>query len=181
MSKPLLATLVVIAALLGALLALFAVSLWPVSNDKLIHDFYLSETTSTVSPTDYLNHLTEGQTDWLVVDLRAPGAYSAGHLVGAINIPAEGMSDAQMVEAFRALPAGKTTINYCYSSYCSLSKKVGLVLSNNGIYAKDMSAGALEILRDYPGDIVNGTAPGDLRSVSGGPQTCSAKGGNLSC
>ena len=179
--KKLLITIILLSAVTGSILAFVIYSLLPASSEKLIHDFYLSETASSISPSDYINHLASGQNDWILVDLRSSASYSVGHFVGAINIPAEGMSDAQLIAAYRALPANKTIVNYCYAEYCMLSRNVGLVLSNNGIYAKHMTAGGLEIMRDYSSYVVNGTSPGDYSSVHGGPLICNAGGGNFSC
>ena len=44
------------------------------------------ETGSTLSPAALLGRIN-GQNDLLVLDVRTPGEYKSGHIVGAINIP----------------------------------------------------------------------------------------------
>jgi len=46
-----------------------------------------------------------------------------------------------------------------------LSRKVGKTLADKGIFSKHLTAGWLEIQRDYSGYVVNGSEPGSL-SVS---------------
>lgn len=149
----------------------------------VFREFYATETTVSMSPSDFLDALRHGNQSYLAVDLRTPSEYAAGHLVSAINIPAGQMDTAQLVAAFSALPKNQTALNYCYSSYCMLSRHVGLALANNGIQAKHLTAGWLEIARDYPTYVVNGTAPGALSADKKiNPFACDpALGGEFGC
>jgi len=155
-------------ALVGIITFAGASALLPKSNADVFREFYATETAVSMSPSDYLYELRTGKSPGILVDLRTPDAYKAGHMVTAINIPAGQMDTAQIVAAFSKLPKNATAINYCYSSDCTLSRNVGKALADNGIYAKHLTAGWLEIARDYGsyGDygnyIVNGTAPGTL-------------------
>ena len=152
--------------LIGALVGIISFAgtsaLLPKSNADVFREFYSTETTVSVSPTDYLYGLRTGKQLGILVDLRTPEDYKAGHMVAAINIPAGQMDTAQIVAAFSKLPKNMTAINYCYSSDCMLSRNVGKALADNGIYAKHLTAGWLEIVRDNPGFVVNGTVPGAL-------------------
>ena len=176
-----LAVIILVAAFAGALASMVVSSLIAPSPEKMIRDFYLSESAAVLSPTDYLNELKSGKQDMLMVDLRTVADYQAGHLVGAINIPAEGMNDAQLVAAFRAVPSNRTIITYCYAEHCTLSAKVGLVLANNGIFVKHSTTGALENARDFADYIVKGPQPGVYMPGPGGQFICSAQGGNFTC
>jgi len=142
--------------------ALFAPKSVPAAAPNVFLDFYSTENAVSVSPTDYLYGLRMGKPLGILVDLRTPEDYKAGHMVGAVNIPAGQMNAAQLVAEFSKLPKNMTAINYCYSSDCTLSRKVGLALAENGIYAKHLTAGWLEIARDNPSFVVNGTLPGAL-------------------
>jgi len=104
-------------------------------------------------------------------------------MVTAINIPSGQMDTPQLVAAFSKLPKGTVAISYCYSSYCMLSRKVGKALADNGIYAKHLTAGWLEIARDYSGYVVNGTAPGGLSADQKiNPLACDPRlGGEFGC
>ena len=152
----------VIGALVGIVSFAAASALLPKTNADVFRDFYSTETAVSVSPSDYLYEIRAGKQPGILVDLRTAEEYRTGHMVTAVNIPAGQLDEAQLVAAFSKLPKNSTAINYCYSSYCMLSRNVGKALSNNGIYAKHLTAGWLEIARDYRDYVVNGTAPGHL-------------------
>jgi len=161
-----LAALCISASVIFGILAAYAVvNYLPKSQLDAAKEFYDIETAMSVSPSDYIYDLKAGTRAGLVVDLRTPAQYNAGHLVTSVNVPAGQMSEEQIVAAFRRLPSDKPFITYCYSSYCMLSRKVGKTLADKGIFSKHLTAGWLEIQRDYPGYVVNGSEPGSL-SVS---------------
>ena len=167
-------------AVSSALLAPKAVQ--PSATD-VFREFYATEIAVSVSPSDYLYELRTGKQPGILVDLRTPAEYAAGHMVTAVNIPAGQMTEEQLVAAFSKLPKNTTAINYCYSSYCMLSRSVGLALANNGIHAKHLTAGWLEIARDYSDYVVNGTAPGTLSADQKiNPFACDPRlGGEFGC
>ncbi|MFA5930090.1 MAG: rhodanese-like domain-containing protein [Candidatus Micrarchaeia archaeon] len=146
-------------------------------------DFYAAETAVSISPSDYLYELRTGKQPGILVDLRTPSEYAAGHMVTAVNIPAGQMDTAQLLAAYSKLPKNATAINYCYSSYCMLSRSVGLALAENKIHAKHLTAGWLEIARDYSDYVVNGTTPGTLSANQTiNPFTCDPSlGGEFGC
>ena len=151
-----------IGAIMGIITFSAATAFLSPSHTDVFREFYATETAVSVSPSDYLYELRTGKQPGILVDLRTPAEYAAGHMVTAVNIPAGQMGAPQLVAAFSKLPRNATIINYCYSSYCMLSRNVGLALAENGIHAKHLTAGWLEIARDYPAFVVNGTVPGTL-------------------
>ena len=167
----------------GGLAAYAVLNYLPQSNDRMIADFYSAEHAVSVSPADFTAHLTAGTLDGLAVDLRTQSEYQAGHLITAINIPVGSMDAKQVVDAFSKLPKNETVILYCYSEYCMLSRNVGNVLAQNGMYVKHMTAGWYEIQRDFPTYIVNGTQPGVANATYGyAPNVCAPTGnGEFSC
>lgn len=156
----------------GALAAIFVLNYLPKGNEQMIAEFYAAETAVGVSPADYVADLEAGILDGTAVDLRSRGEYAAGHLVTAVNIPAVEMNKKQVLEAFSGLPKDKPVITYCYSGYCMLSREVGHVLAENGIYAKHFTAGWYEIERDFSQYIVNGTEPGNWKNATYSPGIC---------
>ncbi len=50
----------------------------------------------------------DAQVDMIVVDVRTPDAYAAGHIVGAVNIP-----EAEVVQRQGELPKDKHIVLYC--------------------------------------------------------------------
>jgi rhodanese-related sulfurtransferase len=129
---------------------------------RSISAYYSQEVLVSVSPTDYLKEIKSGNTGLIAVDLRSAPEYNVSHLVTSINIPAGQLTSPQLISAFDALPKDKTIITYCYSSYCMLSRNVGKVLADNGIFVKHFTAGWLEINRDYNNYIAYGKDPGIL-------------------
>ena len=148
-------------------------------------EFYTVETQVSVSPSDYVDKINSGSNDSILVDLRSSGEYATQHLKNAINIPAIEMSRSEVVAAFRMLPKNKEIITYCYSSYCTLSRQVGKTLADNGIYVKHMTAGWLELKRDYSQYITNETTASGIPENLLGGGTCSASalsnGSDFSC
>ncbi|MFA6328432.1 MAG: rhodanese-like domain-containing protein [Candidatus Micrarchaeia archaeon] len=173
----------IMGALVGVMTFAAASAFIPKSNADVYRDFYATETAVSVSPSDYLFELRAGRQQGLLVDLRTPQEYANGHLVTAINIPAGQMNETEIVAAFSRLPRNTVAINYCYSSYCMLSRKVGKALADNGIYAKHLTAGWLEIARDYQSYVVNGTAAGALGANQAiNPLVCDpAQSGEFGC
>ena len=178
--------LLIICSVLGAVfgaIAGFAASRYiSPSSNELISSFYSSEHAASVSPSDYVRDLVNGKQDGLVVDLRNPDEYNAGHLVTSVNIPAEQLSPTQVLSEFKALPKDKPIITYCYSQYCMLSRNVGNYLAQNNFYAMHMTAGWAEISRDFSNYVVTGTQAGSLSAVtnqSGG--TCSLAISSFGC
>jgi rhodanese-related sulfurtransferase len=178
-----LAAIVIVAAVIGALSAVLVAGYLPKSDATVYKEFYSAEVAVSVSPSDYINDMRMGKMDGLVVDLRDRASYAAGHLITAVNIPAGEMNEKQLVAAFAKLPANETPITYCYSGYCMLSREVGKALAENGMYAKHMTAGWYEINRDFLNYTVNGTEPGVfVADPSYNPLVCSPNGsGEFNC
>ena len=57
------------------------------SQEQLIAEYYATETATSVSPTELKSRMDKGDTNFIVVDLRNEGAYNAGHVAGAVNVP----------------------------------------------------------------------------------------------
>lgn len=163
-------SIIIMGALIIVLVAVGIVGLTgPTEEQKNIKDYYTQEVLVSMSPTDYLREIKNGNTDLIAVDLRSAAEYNISHLVTSINIPAGQIkSNLELISAFSVLPKGKTVITYCYSSYCMLSKKVGQALANNRIFIKHFTAGWLEINRDYNDYVVLGKEPGKLTTTASG-------------
>jgi rhodanese-related sulfurtransferase len=64
------------------------------------------------------------------VDARSPSEYAAGHLPGAVNVPAEG-AEAQAGRI--KLPAGRMLVIYCSDPACPRSAELASVLDRQGM------------------------------------------------
>ena len=75
----------------------------------------------------------------VVLDVRPPEEYSAGHLPGALNIPMH-----QLEKRLKELPKRKEIIAYCRGPYCLMSYDAVSLLRNKGIRARRLQAGLPE-------------------------------------
>lgn len=119
--------------------------------DKLIEGYYETENAVLVSPHSIRKKIGLGNEDFALVDLRSSEEYEAGHIVGAINIPAYSNPDEsdyssvnRIASSFRELKEQnpeKEIIVYCYSTPCMTGRKIGMMLAENGVYVKHLGIG----------------------------------------
>ena len=75
----------------------------------------------------------------VVLDVRPPEEFSAGHLPGAVNIPIH-----ELEKRLRELPKRKEVIAYCRGPYCLMSYDAVSLLRKKGIKARRLEAGLPE-------------------------------------
>jgi rhodanese-related sulfurtransferase/DNA-binding transcriptional ArsR family regulator len=84
--------------------------------------------------------------DVMVVDVRPPVEYAAGHLPGAVNIPVDDL-EARMAE----IPRGKEVVAYCRGPYCVFAHDAVRLLRRHGRRASRLTDGVTEwTLADLP-------------------------------
>jgi len=124
----------------------------PTTHDR-IRDYYMSVNAAEVSPHQLKQRVIGGE-KIIIVDVRDPGAYAAGHIEGAINIPA---SDEDLVAKFTALDKNASIVTYCYTSDCMASRQVGKILVENGMYAQHLNVGYAEReAKEWTGNVFSG-------------------------
>lgn len=118
------------------------------AKEQAIAEFYEIENAVHVSPHSLRRKMDQGVLDYTLVDLRSADEYKREHIIGAVNIPAYKDANTsaydevgRIVASFRALPKDKEVIVYCYSTPCMTGRKVGLILSEHGIYVKHLGIG----------------------------------------
>jgi rhodanese-related sulfurtransferase len=83
--------------------------------------------------------LTEQEADFVLVDVRTPDRYAAGHVPGAINIPTRLLTERRL--------AGYTPdtlfVVYCSGTHCNGSTKAALRLARLGRPVKEMIGGIM--------------------------------------
>jgi len=131
---------VIIGIVLGTMGSFLAVTYAMNTSQQRYKDFYDTENLVSVSPATIKQKMDTGVHDYILVDLRSAAEYDQEHIIGAINIPGT-QNITSMVDAFRQLPANKDIILYCYSAACTLSRQVGQILAQNGIFAKHLNIG----------------------------------------
>jgi rhodanese-related sulfurtransferase/DNA-binding transcriptional ArsR family regulator len=75
----------------------------------------------------------------VVLDVRPPEEYSAGHLPGAVNIPIR-----ELEKRLKELPKRKEVIAYCRGPYCVMSYDAVTLLRKKGLKARRLEAGLPE-------------------------------------
>lgn len=124
--------------------------------NQLVKDYYDIENLVSVSPHGLRLKMDQGQFEGILVDLRSAEEYEAGHITGAINIPAykdRFTSDYGAVERilgeFRKIEKDKEIIVYCYSVACMTGRKVGKMLADDGVFVKHLNIGWNEWKNDW--------------------------------
>ena len=75
----------------------------------------------------------------VVLDVRPPEEFAAGHLPGAINIPIQDLE-----KRLKELPKRQEVIAYCRGPYCLMSYDAVALLRNKGRKARRLEAGLPE-------------------------------------
>ena len=124
--------------------------------NQLVKDYYETENLVHVSPHGLRLKMDQGQFEGVLVDLRSAEEYEAGHITGAINIPAykdRFTSDygavERIVSEFKKIDKDKEIIVYCYSVACMTGRKVGKMLTDQGIFVKHLNIGWNEWKNDW--------------------------------
>lgn len=74
--------------------------------------------------------------DLLVLDVRPPEEYAAGHLPGAVSIPV-----AELKRRLKELPKSKEIVAYCRGSFCAFAPEAARFLGKKGYRARVLDAG----------------------------------------
>ena len=75
----------------------------------------------------------------VVLDVRPPEEFAAGHLPGAVNIPIH-----ELEKRLKELPKRKEVVAYCRGPYCLMSYEAVTLLRGKGMKARRLEAGLPE-------------------------------------
>ncbi|WP_067480182.1 ArsR/SmtB family transcription factor [Actinomadura hibisca] len=75
----------------------------------------------------------------VVLDVRSDAEYAAGHLPGALGIPAD-----QLADRLDELPAGTEIVAYCWGRYCLTVMDTVRLLRARGFAARPLDSGVAE-------------------------------------
>lgn len=98
--------------------------------------FGARDTLEPVSCDELRRRLAEGV---VILDVRPPEEFAAGHLPGAVNIPLS-----QLPHRLGELPRGREVIAYCRGPYCVLSLEAVAWLRQHGFTARRLAEGLPE-------------------------------------
>lgn len=96
--------------------------------------FQERERLEAVTAEELARRLDEGRV--LVLDVRPPEEYEAGHIAGAVSIPVEELS-----RRLKELPRSKEIVAYCRGPYCVQSDKAVGLLARHGFKARRLTVG----------------------------------------
>jgi rhodanese-related sulfurtransferase len=75
--------------------------------------------------------------DFVLLDVRTPTLYAAGHVPGAINMPTRTISEQRLAE----YPADMVFVVYCAGPHCNGANKAAVKLAQLGRSVKEMIGG----------------------------------------
>jgi rhodanese-related sulfurtransferase len=81
--------------------------------------------------------LADGSGDFVLLDVRSPEAYAAGHVPGADNLPHRQLDEATLAP----YPTGTAFVVYCAGPHCNGADKAALRLAQLGRPVKKMIGG----------------------------------------
>jgi rhodanese-related sulfurtransferase/DNA-binding HxlR family transcriptional regulator len=92
-----------------------------------LSDAYLGDRTrlATIGRDELAARLRDG--DVVVLDVRPPAEYDAGHIPGAVNVP-----PAELSQRLRDLPADREVVAYCRGPYCVYADDAVRALTSTG-------------------------------------------------
>lgn len=77
------------------------------------------------------------QKDFVLLDVRTPTMYAAGHVPGAVNMPTRTISEQRLSE----YPADTLFVVYCAGPHCNGANKAAVKLAQLGRPVKEMIGG----------------------------------------
>jgi rhodanese-related sulfurtransferase len=81
--------------------------------------------------------MAQGTPDFVLLDVRGPGAYARGHVPGALNLPHREIDAARMA----GWPEGTLFVAYCAGPHCNGADRAALALASLGRPVKVMLGG----------------------------------------
>jgi rhodanese-related sulfurtransferase len=103
--------------------------------DDLIHTFFISpEQLEPVSRRELVKRVREESV--LILDVRPPEEYAAGHIRGAVSVPLKDLK-----RRLAKLPRRKEIVAYCRGPYCVLSVHAVELLRARGFRARRLAEG----------------------------------------
>jgi rhodanese-related sulfurtransferase len=97
------------------------------------------------------------EVDYVLLDVRAPHAFAAGHVPGAVNLPYRTLT----AEHLAAYPCDTLFVVYCAGPHCNAVHRAAARLAAHGFAVKEMIGGITGWLDE--GFALSQTGPGEVR------------------
>ncbi len=105
---------------------------------ELVSDFYEDPDGLEAVDVETLGRrVQEGEV--VVLDVRPPDEYAAGHIPGAVSLPIS-----ELEERLRDLPRDREIVAYCRGPYCLFSREAVERLRSHGLRARRMEEGVAD-------------------------------------
>ena len=111
---------------------------------------------------DVHDALINGADDFVLLDVRSPELYEAGHVPGSINLPHARIVERNLME----WPKDTLFVVYCAGPHCNGANKAAVRLARLGRPVKEMIGGVMG-WRDEGFSLATGAEVGDVRDVEG--------------
>ncbi|MBF0292427.1 MAG: metalloregulator ArsR/SmtB family transcription factor [Nitrospinae bacterium] len=106
--------------------------------DQLINSYLkVKDSLEPVEADDLLQRIKDGLV--IVLDVRPPDEFAAGHVPGSINVPVK-----ELEKQIKKLDHKKEIVAYCRGPYCVLSYDTVAILRNKGFKARRLKDGMPE-------------------------------------
>ncbi|SDT50895.1 Rhodanese-related sulfurtransferase [Paenibacillaceae bacterium GAS479] len=109
----------------------------PAAEPEAAARHYLAKLSVETDTSDVRHDQLSGQDDFLLLDVRASGAYEDCHAAGALNMPYREISP----ESTADWSKDRLIVVYCWSPACNGGAKAALRLSELGFQVKEMLGG----------------------------------------
>lgn len=113
-----------------------AVTLIPAAPAEAARQHFAAEFTFETDCWDVHDALSKGP-DFVLLDVRSPALYAAGHIPGAVLLPHGKITRAKM----SAWPEGTLFVTYCAGPHCNGAARGALRLAELGLPVKIMAGG----------------------------------------
>lgn len=102
---------------------------------RLVDDYFSNaDRLEPVEPAELLRRVRSR--DVVVIDVRPPEEYAAGHIAGALSVPLS-----ELERRFAELPRRKRVVAYCRGPYCVLAAEAVRRLRTRGYHAERLKEG----------------------------------------
>jgi rhodanese-related sulfurtransferase/DNA-binding transcriptional ArsR family regulator len=105
---------------------------------EMVSDFYQDPDALEAVDIETVNHRVQAG-EVIVLDVRPPDEYAAGHIPGAVSLPIE-----ELEQRLQELPTGREIVAYCRGPYCLFSRQAVERLRDHGLRAYRMEEGVAE-------------------------------------
>jgi ArsR family transcriptional regulator len=103
--------------------------------EQVVHRYYESPgELEPITPRELRRRLRDG--DVLVLDVRPPEEFAAGHIPGAVNIPPD-----QLRRRLASLPRDRDIVAYCRGPFCLFSVEAATRLRARGFRVRRLAGG----------------------------------------